>query len=165
MKTLLLIRHAKSDWGHPLVSDYERGLNARGRRDAPMMGRRIGAHGWTPDAFVCSSAARARQTAEAMAPGMPFAPRDIQWRDDLYLARPEAMLEIIRATPDEVGTLALLAHNPGITDLCDWLCPEADIFNVPTAGVVALSFDADRWRDIDTGTLIDFDYPKKEAEA
>ncbi len=166
MKTLILIRHAKSDWSDLHAADFDRRLNARGRRDAPIMAQRCAARGHLPDAFIVSTACRARQTAELMTPHLAFPSEQIDWRKELYLASPAMLLDAVRHAPEEARTLALLAHNPGITELVNRLCPDADINHVPTAGIVTLALPVDDWRQAgQPGKLIDFDYPKRGAGA
>ncbi len=165
MKTLILIRHAKSDWGNLNASDFERELSERGRRDAPEMARRAAGRGLIPGLCVASPACRAMQTARLMAPNLALPVEQIEWRDELYLASPAILLDTVRHTPDHIDVLALLAHNPGITDLANRLCPAAGIDNVPTAGIVTLTFATDSWQQIGPGgTLLDFDYPKKDMD-
>jgi len=165
MKTLILIRHAKSSWDDPGCSDYDRTLNHRGLHDAPVMGRRLAARlkaaGMNLDAFVCSSACRAVQTAELLARSLGFALASMKWSRTLYLASPRSMLEVIRKGPDEVGSMALLAHNPGITELAEALTGVA-FGNVPTCGVITLALPIDCWKEAGTGAeLIDFDFPRR----
>ena len=164
MKTLILIRHAKSSWDDFSQRDFDRDLNGRGRRDAPEMGRRLAARGIAPDAFVVSTACRARKTAELMATGFGFPLEQIEFRDDLYLAGPSTMLNVIRQTADSVQTLALLAHNPGITELANQLAGGRRIDNMPTSGMATFSLAGDSWQAVGRGTeLVDFDYPKRDA--
>ena len=161
MKTLILMRHAKSDWDDFNASDFDRELNARGKRDAPLMGYRLAACAIQPDAFMVSTACRAKSTAELMVPALGFSLAEIDWRDELYLASPSAMKSVIRQTADHVQTLALLAHNPGITELVNQLAG-TDISNVPTCGVITLELPVDHWIDVgNKATLLDFDYPKR----
>lgn len=161
MKTLILMRHAKSDWGDFSARDYDRELNARGKRDAPLMGQRLAERDIQPDAFTVSTACRAKTTASLMASALGFSSDDIQWIDELYLASPATMKSVIRQTADDVQTLALLAHNPGVTELVNQLT-NADIDNVPTCGVLTLSLPVDHWSELrNNAELIDFDYPKR----
>ncbi|PIP02485.1 MAG: phosphoglycerate mutase [Zetaproteobacteria bacterium CG12_big_fil_rev_8_21_14_0_65_54_13] len=160
MKTLILIRHAKSDWDHPEASDYERTLNKRGLHDAPEMGHRLAGRKLLPELFTASTAVRARMTAELIARAMGYPEAQLLWRDELYLAAPATMLDIIRSTPDTVGTLALLAHNPGISELVERLTRQP-FENIPTAGVVTLTAQIDHWREAgQRWQMQDFDFPK-----
>jgi len=129
------------------------------------MGRRLKtrleAAGTNLDAFVCSSACRAVQTAELLAESLDFTLASMEWSRALYLASPRSMLEVIRRLPDEVASVALLAHNPGITELAETLTGVA-FGNVPTCGVITLALPIDCWREAGTGAeLIDFDYPRR----
>lgn len=160
---LTLIRHAKSSWADPGQDDFDRPLNERGNRDAPEMGRRLRQAGWRPDRMLASPATRAAATAKAIAVAVDYPERDIVWKPDLYLASPRAMLRELVAAADGVGHVALVAHNPGTTELAERLSGEA-LGNVPTCGVVRLRFDVDAWPAVGDGLgkLIDFDYPKRE---
>jgi len=160
MKTLILIRHAKSDWDDLSASDYERTLNKRGLYDAPEMGRRLNGRNMIPELFTASTAVRARMTAELIARAMGYPEEKLLWRDELYLAAPATMLDIIRKTPDTVSSLALLAHNPGISELVERLTREP-FENLPTAGVVTLTARIDHWREAGLRwQMQDFDFPK-----
>lgn len=158
---LLLIRHAKSDWSDPSLSDFDRPLNARGSKDAPKMGKRLANRKLLPDRMVSSPAQRARSTAEVVAQQLGFPLHDIDWMTELYLASPLGMLDVIRACPEQVGTLALVGHNPGISELAARLTG-TPIGNIPTCGIVHLSADFDTWSQADSFTLVDFDYPKRK---
>jgi len=165
MKTLILIRHAKSSWTDLSARDFDRNLNHRGLHDAPMMGNRLaarlGACSVSLDIFVCSTAQRARQTAESLAAELMFPIKNMDWRRELYLASPGSMLDVIRSVPDEAATVALLAHNPGITELAEILTGQP-FGNVPTCGIITLTLPIMRW--IDAGgraDLVDVDYPKR----
>lgn len=160
MKTLILIRHAKSDWSDFSARDFDRELNARGKHDAPLMGQRLAARDIQPDAFTVSTACRAKATAKLMAPALGFSFADIQWKNELYLASPSTMRSVIRQTADHIQTLVLLAHNPGITELANQLAA-ANISNIPTCGVVTFELPIDQWAELNHAHLIDFDYPKK----
>ena len=163
MKTLILIRHAKSDWSDFNARDFDRELNTRGQHDAPLMGRKLAARDIHPDAFIVSTARRAQATARLIIPALGFPETDIQWKDELYLSSPATMKSMIRQTPDHVQTLALVAHNPGITELVNQLA-NADISNVPTCGVITLQLPVDHWAEVwNNARLLDFDYPKRMA--
>jgi len=164
MKTLMLIRHAKSDWSDLNAADVDRTLNARGSHDAPRMAQRASDRGLMPDAFICSTARRAEQTAKLMAPQLAFPIEQIQWKDELYLASSSMLLDAVRHAPDQADTLAILAHNPGMTDLANRLCLAAGIENIPTSGIVTLTFAIDHWQQAVAGQLADFDYPHKTQD-
>jgi phosphohistidine phosphatase len=125
------------------------------------MGQRLAARSIKPDAFVVSTACRAKATARLMTSAIGFSIADVEWKDELYLASPLTIKSVIRQTANHVQTLALLAHNPGITELANQLVG-MDISNVPTCGVITLELSADHWAEANNNaTLLDFDYPKK----
>ena len=164
MKRLLLIRHAKSSWEDLALRDFDRDLNERGRRDAPRMGERLAARGDRPDVFVVSTARRARSTAELLAAELAFPIDRIGFRDELYLSSPAVMLDVIRQTAKEVETLALVAHNPGITELANQLAGGRRIDNMPTCAIATFQLPIDDWRQAGReAELVDFDYPKRES--
>ncbi len=165
MKTLILIRHAKSSWNESGRTDFERSLNHRGLADAPAMGKRLAdrlhAGDLKLDAFLCSAARRATQTATLLLNELEFPVHAVSRRDELYLASPAAMLDAICSIPDEITTAALLAHNPGITELAETLTGRY-FGNIPTCGVITLGFSVNRWAHAGSpAELIDFDYPKR----
>jgi phosphohistidine phosphatase len=147
--TLLLIRHAKSDWGDPSLPDHQRPLNHRGRSDAPRMGGWIAERGLAPAEVLCSDAVRTRETLELLLPAWARPPR-VTYRRDLYHASPEAILAILA----EAGTdlVAVVGHNPGIGQLAVHLALQAPGHDrwddYPTCAVAALAFNAARWSDI-----------------
>ena len=121
MKTLLVLRHAKSSWEQPGLDDHARPLNARGERDAPRMGRLVRAEGLTPDLIISSDAARARATAEAMAEAARY-PGTILLEPRLYHADTAEILDVLRTTIDEdVASVMIVGHNPGLEELVAWL--------------------------------------------
>ena len=165
MKQLILIRHAKSSWDDLSARDFDRELNERGRYDAPIMGRRLAERALVPDAFLISSSQRTRSTAYLMAEQFGFPAEEIELKNELYLASPSTMLKLIRHTPDHVQRLALLAHNPGITELTNQLARTC-IHNIPTCGVAILEMSIESWSEAGSRTqLLDFDYPKREIKA
>jgi phosphohistidine phosphatase len=161
MKTLILIRHAKSSWKRPELPDRLRPLNKRGRRDAPVMGERLAKREVKPDAIISSPATRALTTAETIAREIGYPEEDIRLDERLYGASAFEMIEIIQEIDDALDCVMLFGHNPGLTDLANDLGCEVD--NVVTCGVIALEFDVDSWAHIDgvDPVYVDFDYPKK----
>ena len=162
MKTLIIVRHAKSSWENPSLSDHERPLNKRGLRDAPMMGARLAEWGPPVDRVISSSAARALATAELITQEMGLPWDEIQIEDGLYHASEEDMVELIQEQDDYIDGLMLFGHNPGMTYLVNDL---SDLYldNLPTCGVVILQFDVDSWSkvgDVEASTA-DLDFPKK----
>jgi phosphohistidine phosphatase len=144
MKTLVLIRHAKSSWDDPGLDDRERPLNKRGKRDAPAMGQLLLEKGMTPDLIVSSPAKRARKTAKILADALDY-PRDgIELREALYLQGLETLLAVIASLDDAHACVFLVGHNPELTELANVLTG-ASIDNIPTAAAVAVDFKAKHW--------------------
>jgi phosphohistidine phosphatase len=110
---LLLLRHAKSDWGDASLSDHDRPLASRGRKAAERIGSYMNAEGFVPDLVLCSSARRTRETCERLGLG----PVETSVEDDLYGAPGDALLARVRSVPEAVGDVLLIGHNPGTQDL------------------------------------------------
>lgn len=135
------------------MSDHERPLNDRGRRDAPRMGRLLRNEGLVPDLIISSTAVRAWRTAEAAAETAGYENELLTTRQ-LYHAGPEEIAAVARGVPDEVKRLLLVGHNPGMSEMVDWVTglPEA----LPTAALAQLSLPIQRWAEFDeecAGTL------------
>ncbi|MEE4167232.1 MAG: histidine phosphatase family protein [Desulfocapsaceae bacterium] len=165
MKHLYLIRHAKSSWADSQLSDFDRPLNKRGKRDAPVMGQRLAARKIHFDLLLSSSARRARKTAVCIAAEIGYSSDDIKYDTTIYEAGTATLLSIIRHSDPGVESLALVGHNHVITEVAELLTGRR-IVNIPTSGIVAISFTGDTWKDIGprTGRLLFFDYPKLEPE-
>src|SRR5262245_44557478 len=117
MKTLFLIRHAKSSWAEPGLSDRERPLNDRGRRDAPKMGKRLAKRDAVPDLILSSPAVRALETAEIIAEKLDYRRKDIVVVDRLYGVAADDLLALIQKLDDKLQRVMLFGHNPGLTEL------------------------------------------------
>lgn len=161
MKTLVLIRHAKSSWKDPQLADRDRLLNPRGARDAPEMGRRL-ARGSSPDLILTSPAVRAATTAGVIAESVGYPRGEIVQDERLYGAAAREILEVIRGIEDRHERVFVFGHNPGLTDLVNALS-QAPIPNLPTCGVVEFRIEAEVWGDVRRDAVIrtDFDYPKR----
>lgn len=164
MKTLTLVRHAKSSWNHPDLSDRERPLNKRGKRDAPIMGKRISDHGIRPSLIISSPAVRAWKTAKVIAGEIGYPLEFLQREESLYLASLDNWLDVIAAQDNGFNSIMAFGHNPGLTDFANFLSPGLTN-NVPTAGVVCVNIDRDDWvlYERPATELVVFDYPKREA--
>ncbi|MCB0334126.1 MAG: histidine phosphatase family protein [Bdellovibrionales bacterium] len=162
MRTLLLMRHAKSSWGDGSLSDDERPLNKRGLRDAPRMAAKLHTRGIIPDILLSSTAERAYQTACFVAQEYEFPIDSIVALHELYLAEERTWYDIFVELPETRPTAMLFGHNPGITEVANSLC-NVEIENVPTAGIVTIELDVPTWSDVTPGSgkLLDFDYPKR----
>lgn len=163
MKTLLLCRHAKSSWKDLSLTDRERPLNKRGKRDAPDMGNRVRERGVKPDAIVASPAKRTQRTAKHLARALEYPVGEIQTVEYLYGGGPSSILHVLRSLDDALQTVMLVGHNPETTMVAN-LLGDLSIDNVPTCGIVALEFSFDQWRKVQagSGTLAWYDYPKKK---
>ena len=161
MKTLLLIRHAKSDWDDASLRDFDRPLNERGKQDAPRMARRLLDKKITVDAFISSPAKRARKTAEFFAKAFGREKEDIHFFESLYLAPAPVFFEVISGISDDYDSIAVFSHNDGITDFANMLT-DARIDNSPTCGIFAIKSDIKTWKDFgeESNRFDFFDYPK-----
>ncbi len=161
---LTVIRHAKSSWRDPELADHDRPLNGRGRRDAPRMGERLAARGFAPEVVLTSTALRSRLTADAIAAACGLAPR-VRARRALYHASPAEMIEVIDevATAEALRHVAVVAHNPGCTDLVVRLTG-ADLDNLPTCGVATIALEGERFANATAGRLERLETPKNDPE-
>ncbi len=173
MKRLTLLRHAKSSWSDQVQRDFDRPLNKRGQEAAPIMGAFIAKHGLVPDRILCSSAVRTRETLDLILPRLRSEPV-VEYRDDLYLADPRAMLSAVRDAEDSTAHILMIAHNPGLEMLAQRLADmeRSDVRALarigekfPTASIAAFK-GPDSWRDFDNGNCILelFATPKDIAE-
>lgn len=161
MKKLFIIRHAKSDQSF-FGNDFERPLNERGKTDAPEMARRLSAK-FKPNSLVASPAARAKRTAELFAETMKIPVTEIVFISALYHARSDVFYEVIAGLPDELESVAIFSHNPGITYFVNSLDAGARVDNMPTCAIFAVSADTTNWSDFSKAKkeFLFFDYPKK----
>jgi phosphohistidine phosphatase len=164
VKTLLVLRHAKSDWADSSLDDRERPLNARGRRDAPRMGDLLRDVQLVPDLIITSDAVRAHSTALAVAEAAGYA-RDIAVDPRLYLASPEDIAAVLNTLPNaNAATVMIVGHNPGVTDLLYLLTGEQH--DMPTAALAQLTLPIEEWGELDASTratLVDLWAPKELA--
>lgn len=165
MKTLYLLRHAKSSWEFTDLSDHDRPLNKRGRKDAPLMGRELLSREIELDLILSSSAVRALTTASLVAKELEYDSHNIVIDEKIYGADKQELLEIIRQTTNDVNHLMVVGHNPVITDLANSLSPD-HIADMPTAAVVCLRFDCPGWDEIgqENAALLFYDFPKNHKQ-
>lgn len=169
MKTLYLIRHAKSSWDDPELGDFERPLNKRGKKDAPNMAKRIKEKRVTPDLMISSPATRAYDTCKEFAKVLDYDKDKIKTDKRLYHANEDQILVVIRdfkdRERDDEDVVLLFGHNPGLTEFANLLLNE-NIDNIPTCGVVEAQLDINRWKDagFGCGKLKFFDFPKSKEE-
>ena len=165
MKTLGLLRHAKSDWDDMALRDYDRGLNDRGRRGAAVMGGHIRAHGVDWDLLLASPAERVRRTLDATRLKIP-----VRWDERVYLADSDALIELLRAIDGDPAAVLVAGHNPGLQELIfDLVADEnenalSDIAaeKYPTATFAVLELAIERWADCapGCGTLVHLARPR-----
>lgn len=165
MKKLILIRHAKSDWDNPLLSDYDRPLAARGLNDAPKMATSLKNRGVQVDLICSSTAQRAKQTASSTAEVLGYPEAKIYWEKSLYHASESHLLQFIQSQSDQIQTLVLVGHNPGLTELITRLGVNLD--NLPTAGQFAFTVLSKDWKDLSAANCKFewWDSPKKLGTA
>ena len=161
MKTLLVLRHAKSSWNDPELDDHERPLNERGRRDGPRMGELVREYGLIPDIVISSDAVRARLTAEAVAEAARYA-GELLLDPHLYLANPADIVSLLRTVRENAETVMIIGHNPGLEELVAQLTGEQQ--DLPTAALAHIVLEIDQWRDLtlsSRGTLLGHWRPKE----
>lgn len=162
MKTLYIVRHAKSSWKHDNLTDFERPLNKRGHGDAPMMGRILADLGTTIGLLRSSPANRALTTARMLAEELQFPLDSIETDEHMYGAGHKQLFEIVAGFPDDVSDAMIVGHNPGSQYLAEFLT-DFNEENLPTCGIVCIDFDVEYWKDIlpGSGSLQFFEYPRR----
>ncbi|MFN2457141.1 MAG: histidine phosphatase family protein [Chitinophagaceae bacterium] len=165
MKTLIVIRHAKSSWDVPDQEDRERPLNERGKQNGPEMAKRLKKKGVKPDLLVSSPAVRALRTARYFAKEFKFGKKNIVLEEKLYAAGVDAFHEVVAALRDKYNAVALFSHNPGITEYVNTLS-EVHVDNMPTCAVFAVTADTNQWASFKEAlkSFLFFDYPKNPLE-
>ncbi|MFN4110863.1 MAG: phosphohistidine phosphatase SixA [Ignavibacteria bacterium] len=162
MKNLLLIRHAKSSWDEPGLEDRERPLSDRGIKDVPQMANVLKNYNINFDRILCSGAMRARMTIEIMNETLKLDSQKIVFMDELYNASRRDILDLLKQLDDELMTVAIVGHNPGLTDLANFLLYDFE-YELPTCGMVFIELDVNKWSELKSGTgiLKFYEYPKK----
>ena len=164
MKTLLILRHAKSSWGDPALRDHDRPLNKRGKHDAPRMGKLLQYERLTPDLIVSSTAKRARKTAQKVADSCGYH-GEVELTDSFYLARPDSYIQFLQHVPDEKDSVMVVGHNPGLESLLHLLTGHDE--RMPTAALAQIQFDISSWQErahTPTGNLVNLWLPKELPE-
>jgi len=169
MRTLYLLRHAKSSWGDDRIADRDRPLDTRGERAAVLIGQFMRQRGWLPDLVLCSNARRARDTLALAAARLPKRPKT-SIEAGLYLAGADTLLRRLREVEDEVESVLLVGHNPDLHDLTQDLAGAGDPEALarlerkfPTGALAVLELDDRPWRDLRRGRarLACFAEPKR----
>lgn len=156
MKTVLILRHAKSSWSNPGLADIDRPLNKRGKRDAPRMGAWLDAQELIPDLILSSPARRARKTAQAVSEYSSY-DGEIETVPDFYPGDPYTFIDTLMSIPDEYQSVMIVAHNPGLEELLYALSGESA--RMPTSSLAQVELPLDSWRDLDDeidGKLVNF---------
>lgn len=165
MKTLMLMRHAKSDWKQPGLTDHDRPLNARGRAAAPFMAKHLRAEQAKTDIILASSAVRVQQTVELMQAQWDQ-PVEMLTSRDLYLSSPQQMVEALRGLHDVWDDILLVAHNPGLAGLVShW---SGGVIEMPTAAIAVFQFAQSSWQALSLGSelqLVEYWRPRDLMQA
>ncbi len=160
MKKLYIIRHAKSSWKDETLEDFERGLNKRGKANAPMMGERLKEKGVMPDIILSSPAKRAKSTTEMIGKEIGYT-KKVLFDENIYEASVGELRKILTALDDKNKSVFLVGHNPSLNDLAHYYVDFGA--NIPTCGIVEIAFTSKKWTEIEpkNAKLLSFDYPKK----
>ena len=161
MKVIYLVRHAKSSWKDHRLTDFNRPLNKRGKKDAPLMGEKLKEKHIKPDSILSSPANRAKKTVLAIAEKIFYPTQKIVFKEDLYEASEITILNHIKKLDEKLDSIMVFAHNPGLTQLNNLISVNY-IDNIPTCGIVALECDK-KWIEVSKNScrLLFFEYPKK----
>lgn len=164
MKTLTILRHAKSSWKDSSLSDRDRPLNKRGKRDAPIMASRIHQAGIRPSLILSSPAVRAWTTAKIIAKEISYPNEFLQRDERLYHAGVRRIIDVLSEQDVAFNSIMIVGHNPGFTDFANYLLPDLT-HNIPTSGVVSVLIDTDDWdlKARKKAELAVYDYPKNKA--
>ncbi len=167
MKTLYVLRHAKSSWEDPHLRDYDRPLNERGLRDAPVMAARLlkktQEQGVKLTAILSSPALRTQTTASFFAKSLSLTQDQLQFEPQIYLAGTGRLIQLVRRFSPETSAAMLVGHNPALTDFVNAMSGSS-IDNIPTCGLVTLQLPIENWNQADFGEaqLLSFEFPKDE---
>jgi len=164
MKTVLLMRHAKSSWKDSKLADMERPLNKRGKKDAPMMGKILRDKELTPQRIFCSPAVRTRQTAEAIVEKSHFKGQ-VEYVDPFYLAEPDVYLTSLQQLPDDMERVMLIGHNPGLEGLVQILSRQVE--SLPTSAIAHIVLPIKHWTELNAdseGDLVEILRPRDQKE-
>ncbi len=162
MKKLYLLRHAKSSWNDPSLDDFDRPLNKRGKKDAPFMGNILTEMKIELDLILTSPSKRTLSTAKIILEKLNLSIKYLKEEEKIYLASENELLEIARNLDNEFIRVMIVGHNPGLTDLSNFLSKQK-IDNIPTCGIVGLKAKINSWKEIDKNIFEQelFEYPKK----
>ena len=162
MKRLFIVRHGKSDWEFESVKDFDRTLKERGISDGHMMAQMLASEGLIPEMILSSNANRALHTAVIFHRVLEMKPDAFRIEPDLYLAEVDETMDILFGIDDSIQSVMIFGHNPGFTELANYLS-RLNISNIPTTGIVMLDFKTEKWTGISKGVIAGerFEYPGK----
>lgn len=160
MKRLYIIRHAKSSWSDMELDDFDRGLNKRGRLNAPIMAKRLKDRGVMPDIILSSSAKRAKKTARILADGIGYS-KKVKFEDSLYDVLPSKLHARIKKIKNKHNVAFVVGHNPELNMIAEDYIGFDE--NIVTCGILEIEFDCERWSEIGSNNakFVSYDYPKK----
>jgi phosphohistidine phosphatase len=163
MKEIIVVRHAKSDWGNEGLRDIDRCLNERGYSDAYSLATWFKKQKKQPELILCSTATRALSTALIFSRAIEFPVSKFVLEPDIYEAETETLLKILWQQNDNVRSLMLFGHNPGLTNLCNELGEDFYLDNLPTCGMVFLQFECNKWKELKSksGKVKNHVFPKE----
>ncbi len=166
MKKIYLIRHAKSSWKEEGKSDFERGLNKRGKEDLIFMAERLHSFGVMPDLILSSPAKRAKKTAQGIAKIIGYDQNNISYQESLYDSSYSSYRYLLDSLDERYNSVFIVAHNPTITEVGEILSG-AILTNMPTCSIVCIEFDIKSFKEIEEGKgkILFFDYPKKHRSS
>lgn len=162
MKTLYLVRHAKSSWKYPKLDDFERPLNKRGRKNAPFMGSILRKLNVSPDLVISSPASRAAMTARTIAAALNYPLENIHYSEAIYEFGEKALIDVVKQIDDAVNQAMVVGHNPATNGLANYI-GDQPVGNIPTCGVFCVELEISSWKNISAhcGTVKFFEYPKR----
>ncbi len=162
MKTLFLVRHAKSSWKYPNLNDFERPLNQRGRKNAPFMGKVLKKLKVAPDLVISSPANRAAMTARVIAAAINYPLEKIRYTETIYEFGENALVDVVKQIDDAANKVMVVGHNPALTAMANTIADQP-VSNIPTSGVFCVDLDISSWANISAhcGKLKFFEFPKK----
>ena len=164
MKTLLILRHAKSSWKNETLADHDRPLNKRGKRDAPRMGKLLLDTDLSPELIISSTAKRARKTVEGLLEGSGYS-LEVQYMRDFYHGYPETFITILSELDDKYEQVMVVGHNPGLEELLEVLT--GDYKRMPTAALTQVQLPIQSWADLEEepqGELVAVWRPKELSQ-
>lgn len=161
MKTIYLIRHAKSSWKDSSIKDFDRPLNHRGKDDATKIANELAKLKCQPDLILCSPAKRTKSTAKVLCKKLPYSFHDIHFESAIYEASLLHLIQVINDLPNHNSEVVLIGHNPSITNLYNYLTDD-DFSNIPSCGTTKVEFEIDNWNEIIQGIGLKkcYIYPK-----